>query len=602
MSSETIATILKSLPNKPGIYQHIDKDGRILYIGKAKDLKKRVSSYFNKNLQNYRLESLVRKVVDVRIIITETELDALLLENSLIKEHQPKYNINLKDDKTYPWIVIKKERFPRIFYTRQKWNDGSEYFGPYPSVKVMKAVLELIRQIHPLRNCSLNLKEESIQKGKFQRCLEFHLGNCLGPCEGLQSEEAYNYEVELAREIITGRLSSVKKLLLEKMQSAAEFLQFEEAQALKEKAALLDQYQSKSTVVSPTITNVDVFSAMIDATFGYVNYFLVVDGAILRSHTVEFKRKLEETEDELLRIAIPELRLRFGSESKEILLSHACDLSLEGIHIHMPQRGDKKRLLDLSLKNARYFRLEKLKNIQLTDPDRHTNRLMEQMKLDLRLKSEPRHIECFDNSNFQGSDAVSACVVFRDGKPVKSEYRHFNVKTVEGPDDFATMEEVVYRRYKRLLDENISLPELVLIDGGKGQLSAAMKSIRKLELEGKIAVLGIAKRLEELFFPGDPIPLYLDKRSETLRVLQQLRNEAHRFGITHHRNKRDKNTLSNELEDIEGIGPSTAEKLLTQFKSIKRLETATLEELSEWVGMSKAQRIKNYFNAKAEKK
>ena len=580
MSSETIATILKSLPNKPGIYQHIDKDGKILYIGKAKDLKKRVASYFNKNIQNFRLESLVRKVVDIRIIVTETELDALLLENSLIKEHQPKYNINLKDDKTYPWIVIKKERFPRIFYTRQKWNDGSEYFGPYPSVKVMKAVLELIRQIHPLRTCSLNLKEESIQNGKFQRCLEFHLGNCLGPCEGLQSEEEYNYEVLLAREIITGRLSSVKKLLLEKMQSAAELLQFEEAQALKEKAGLLDQYQSKSTVVSPSITNVDVFSAMTDATYGYVNYFLVVDGAILRSHTIEFKRKLEESEEELLRIAIPELRLRFGSESKEILLSHDCDLALDGIQIHVPQRGDKKRLVDLSLKNARYFRLEKLKNVQLTDPDRHTNRIMEQMKLDLRLKSEPRHIECFDNSNFQGSDAVSACVVFKDGRPAKSEYRHFNVKTVEGPDDFATMEEVVFRRYRRLLDENAPLPELVLIDGGKGQLSAAMKSIRKLGLEGQIAVLGIAKRLEELFFPGDSIPLYLDKRSETLKVLQQLRNEAHRFGITHHRNKRDKNTLSNELEEIEGIGTSTAEKLLTQFKSIKRLETATLEELS----------------------
>ena len=583
MSSETIATILKSLPNKPGIYQHIDKDGKILYIGKAKDLKKRVASYFNKNLQNFRLESLVRKVVDIRIIVTETELDALLLENSLIKEHQPKYNINLKDDKTYHWIVIKKERFPRIFYTRQKWNDGSEYFGPYPSVKVMKAVLELIRQIHPLRTCSLNLKEESIQNGKFQRCLEFHLGNCLGPCEGLQSEEEYNYEVLLAREIITGRLSSVKKLLLEKMQSAAELLQFEEAQALKEKAGLLDQYQSKSTVVSTSITNVDVFSAMTDATYGYVNYFLVVDGAILRSHTIEFKRKLEESEEELLRIAIPELRLRFGSESKEILLSHDCDLALDGIQIHVPQRGDKKRLVDLSLKNARYFRLEKLKNVQLTDPDRHTNRIMEQMKLDLRLKSEPRHIECFDNSNFQGSDAVSACVVFKDGRPAKSEYRHFNVKTVEGPDDFATMEEVVFRRYRRLLDENAPLPELVLIDGGKGKLSAAMKSIRKLGLEGQIAVLGIAKRLEELFFPGDSIPLYLDKRSETLKVLQQLRNEAHRFGITHHRNKRDKNTLSNELEEIEGIGPSTAEKLLTQFKSIKRLETATLEELSEWV-------------------
>ena len=600
MASEHLQNILKTLPDKPGVYQHLDKDGRILYIGKAKSLKKRVSSYFTKQHTHGRTWVMVQKIADIRTLITENELEALLLENSLIKEHQPRYNVNLKDDKTYPWIVIKKERFPRIFYTRKKINDGSEYFGPYASVKVMKAVLDLVRQVHPIRSCKLLLSQEAIQAGKYQRCLEFHIGNCKAPCEALQSEEAYMHEVALARQIITGKLGEVKRMLTERMREESEALRFEEAQKLKEKVELLDRYQARSTVVNPSITNVDVFSALVDAQFGYVNYLKVVDGAILHAHTIEFKRKLEESEAELLSLAIPELRQRFHSDSKEVLMSHELELELEGLQLHVPQRGDKKRLVELSLKNARYFRLEKLKSEQITDPDRHVERVMEQMKQDLRLKEQPRHIECFDNSNFQGTEAVSACVVFRNGKPAKSDYRHFNVKTVEGPDDFATMEEAVFRRYRRLLDEEQSLPQLILIDGGKGQLSAALKSVYKLGIQDRVAVLGIAKRLEELFFPGDPVPLYLDKRSETLRILQQLRNEAHRFGITHHRNRRSRSALQNSLEQIEGIGPQTAEKLLKTFRSVEQLRKASKEEVAEVVGLSRARKVLQYLHAQDE--
>ena len=600
MASEHLQNILKTLPDKPGVYQHLDKDGRILYIGKAKSLKKRVSSYFTKQHTHGRTWVMVQKIADIRTLITENELEALLLENSLIKEHQPRYNVNLKDDKTYPWIVIKKERFPRIFYTRKKINDGSEYFGPYASVKVMKAVLDLVRQVHPIRSCKLLLSQEAIQAGKYQRCLEFHIGNCKAPCEALQSEEAYMHEVALARQIITGKLGEVKRMLTERMREESEALRFEEAQKLKEKVELLDRYQARSTVVNPSITNVDVFSALVDAQFGYVNYLKVVDGAILHAHTIEFKRKLEESEAELLSLAIPELRQRFHSDSKEVLMSQELELELEGLQLHVPQRGDKKRLVELSLKNARYFRLEKLKSEQITDPDRHVERVMEQMKQDLRLKEQPRHIECFDNSNFQGTEAVSACVVFRNGKPAKSDYRHFNVKTVEGPDDFATMEEAVFRRYRRLLDEEQSLPQLILIDGGKGQLSAALKSVYKLGIQDRVAVLGIAKRLEELFFPGDPVPLYLDKRSETLRILQQLRNEAHRFGITHHRNRRSRSALQNSLEQIEGIGPQTAEKLLKTFRSVEQLRKASKEEVAEVVGLSRARKVLQYLHAQDE--
>lgn len=595
MASEKIRQILQTLPNKPGVYQHLDKNGKIIYVGKAKDLKKRVSSYFTKNHDNARTHLLVKKIEDIKTIITETEFDALLLENNLIKEYQPRYNVNLKDDKTYPWICIKKERFPRIFSTRNPVQDGSEYFGPYASVKVMRTVLELIRQLYHIRTCKLNLSQENIEEGKFRVCLEFHIGNCLGPCEGRQSEEDYNQDVEAARELIRGNLNEVKKTLNRQMYRLASELRFEDAQKVKEKIEMVERYQAKSTVVHPNITNIDIFSVITDAEYGYVNYLKIIDGAVLQAHTVELKKKLDESPEELLEMTIPEIRSLFKSTSKEIYLSHEISLEIPDVKIHVPQRGDKKHLVDLSLKNARYFRLEKLKNIQIVDPDRHVNRLMQQMKKDLRMRVEPRHIECFDNSNIQGTNPVAACVVFKDGKPSKKDYRHFNIKTVEGPDDFASMEEVVFRRYRRLLNEDEPLPQLIVIDGGKGQLNAALKALEQLGLRGEIAILGIAKRLEELYFPGDKYPLYLDKRSETLKVIQRLRDEAHRFGITHHRSRRSKSTIKSELESIPGIGEATIKTLLNKFKSVKKVREAREDELAEVVGSSRAKRIVAYF-------
>lgn len=595
MPSEKISNILRSLPNKPGVYQHLDKNGKILYIGKAKDLKKRVSSYFTKRHDNARTHLMVKKVEDIKTIITETEFDALLLENNLIKEYQPKYNVNLKDDKTYPWICIKKERFPRIFSTRNQIKDGSEYFGPYASVRVMKTVLDLIRQLYHIRTCKLQLTPENIEEEKFRICLEYHIGNCKGPCEGRQTEEQYNSDIEAARELIKGNLNSVKKMLQLQMQNLAAELRFEEAQKTKEKIEMVERYQAKSTVVHPNITDIDIFSVTTDAEYGYVNYLKIIDGAVLQSHTVELKKKLDETPEELLEMTIPEIRELFKSTSKEAFLSHNIDLEIPDLKISVPQRGDKKHLVDLSLKNARYFRMEKLKNIQIVDPDRHVKRLMQQMKQDLRMSEEPRHIECFDNSNIQGTNPVAACVVFKDGKPSKKDYRHFNIKTVEGPDDFASMEEVVFRRYNRLQNEGEPLPQLIVIDGGKGQLGAALKALEALGLRGKIAILGIAKRLEELYFPGDKYPLYLDKRSETLKVIQRLRDEAHRFGITHHRNRRSKNTFKSELEQIPGVGPATIKDLLSKFKSVAKIKAASEEELAGVVGQSKAKGIIAYF-------
>lgn len=595
MPSEKISNILRSLPNKPGVYQHLDKNGKILYIGKAKDLKKRVSSYFTKRHDNARTHLMVKKVEDIKTIITETEFDALLLENNLIKEYQPKYNVNLKDDKTYPWICIKKERFPRIFSTRNQVKDGSEYFGPYASVRVMKTVLDLIRQLYHIRTCKLQLTPENIEEEKFRICLEYHIGNCKGPCEGRQTEEQYNSDIEAARELIKGNLNSVKKMLQLQMQNLAAELRFEEAQKTKEKIEMVERYQAKSTVVHPNITDIDIFSVTTDAEYGYVNYLKIIDGAVLQSHTVELKKKLDETPEELLEMTIPEIRELFKSTSKEAFLSHNIDLEIPDLKISVPQRGDKKHLVDLSLKNARYFRMEKLKNIQIVDPDRHVKRLMQQMKQDLRMSEEPRHIECFDNSNIQGTNPVAACVVFKDGKPSKKDYRHFNIKTVEGPDDFASMEEVVFRRYNRLQNDGEPLPQLIVIDGGKGQLGAALKALETLGLRGKIAILGIAKRLEELYFPGDKYPLYLDKRSETLKVIQRLRDEAHRFGITHHRNRRSKNTFKSELEQIPGVGPATIKDLLSKFKSVAKIKAASEEELAGVVGQSKAKGIIAYF-------
>lgn len=597
---EHISQLLRTLPEKPGVYHHLDKDGKILYIGKAKNLKKRVSSYFNKQHDNGRIAVMVKKIVNIKTIVTETEYEALLLENTLIKQHQPRYNVSLKDDKTYPWIVIKKEPFPRIFYTRKKIDDGSEYFGPYASVRSMKAVLELIKQVHPLRTCSLSLREEAIAARKFQKCLEYHLGNCLAPCEGLQSRAEYEHEIALARALIGGRLGQVKKRLLDKMQVEADALRFEEAHKLKQRIDLLDRYQAKSTVVSNTHDDLDVFTAAIDAQFGYVNYLKVIDGAVVHSHTLEFRRKLEESPEELLSLAIAEVRSLVRSQAKEILVNHMVELPLEGVRISQPVRGEKKALIELSLKNARSFRLEKLKSIQITDPERHTRRIMDQMKLDLRLSVEPRHIECFDNSNTQGSDPVSACVVFRDGKPSKSEYRHFNVRDIEGPDDFATMEQAVFRRYDRLIREGSELPQLVVVDGGKGQLSAALRSFDALGIRGKVAILGIAKRLEELYYPNDPVPLYLDKRSETLRIIQQMRDEAHRFGLTHHRKRRSKTSLGSTLEGIDGVGSKTVDKLLAHFKSARMAGEAQMEDLILVIGKSKAAIVHAYFHPSDE--
>ena len=594
-TTEHITNLLKTLPHKPGVYQHIDKDGKILYIGKAKNLKKRVSSYFTKTVTSARISVMVRKVADIRTIITDSEGDALLLENNLIKEHQPRYNINLKDDKSYPYITIRNERFPRIYGLRNLIRDGSEYYGPYPNVKAMKAVLELIKQMYPTRTCKYVLSEENIEKGKFKTCLEYHIGNCKGPCEDLQNEEDYNADIDAARKIIKGQLGEVKKHLKERMNEHAERLEFELAQRYKEKLDALETYASKSTVVSFSLTNIDVFSVSTDAEFGYVNYLKIVEGAIVRSYTVEMKKKLDEAPEDFLHLAIPEIRDKFGSNCRRVFTSHPVELALEGVEFIVPQKGEKKKLIELSLKNALYFRQEKLKNIQIVDPERHVNRIMTQMKEDLRMPVEPRHLECFDNSNMQGTNPASACVVFKNGKPSKKDYRQFNIKTVEGPDDYASMEEVVYRRYKRLQDEGEDLPQLIVIDGGKGQLGAALNALEKLDLRGKITILGIAKRLEELYFPGDPYPLYLDKRSETLKIIQQARDEAHRFSLRHHRNRRSKSAITNELEEIKGIGPETVKELLRVFKSVKRVKEARQDQLEEIVGVKKAQLILKHF-------
>ncbi|WP_298792338.1 excinuclease ABC subunit UvrC [uncultured Allomuricauda sp.] len=591
----SISVQISALPNNPGVYQFYDTEGKILYVGKAKNLKKRVSSYFNKKQEYGKTRVLVKKIDSIKHIVVATESDALLLENNLIKKLMPRYNVLLKDDKSYPWICIKKERFPRVFSTRKLIKDGSEYYGPYTSMKTVRTLLDLVRSLYPLRTCNYDLSEEKIAAGKYKVCLEFHLGNCLGPCEGLQSEEDYQKQIEDIRQIIKGNFKSSLQSFKTQMKELANQMEFEKAQRIKDKIEILENYQAKSTVVNPKINNVDVFTIISDETHAYVNFLQLSHGAIIRSHTMEIKKKLDETNEELLQLAITEIRQRFKSQSREIYLQFPVMVE-EDLKITLPKLGDKRRILELSERNARFFRQDRFKQIKITDPDRHTKRIMAQMKADLRLSSEPTHIECFDNSNIQGSDPVAACVVFKNGKPSKKEYRHFNIKTVEGPDDFASMEEVVFRRYKRLLNEDEPLPQLIVIDGGKGQLSSALKSLDILGLRGKIAIIGIAKRLEEIYFPEDPIPLYLDKKSESLKIIQQLRNEAHRFGITHHRNKRSKAAIDSELENIEGIGKKTAEQLLQQFKSVKRIKEATIESLAESIGMAKAKKIYKSFH------
>jgi excinuclease ABC subunit C len=594
MTLPSLELQIQTLPDSPGVYQYYDKEGKILYVGKAKNLKKRVASYFNKIHDTAKTNVLVKKIVTIRHIVVPTETDALLLENNLIKTLQPRYNVLLRDDKTYPWICIKKEPFPRIFSTRRMVKDGSEYFGPYTSFKTVHTILDLIKELYPLRNCNLDLSKSNIDSGKFKVCLEYHLGNCKGPCEALQTFDDYQKNVNAIREILKGNFKESMKDFKKLMMDLASEMHFEEAQKIKDKIAVLENYQSRSTIINPKITNVDVFSIVSDESAGFVNFLQISHGSIIRSHTMELKKKLEETDEELLELAIIELRERFQLLSKEVIVPFEVDLG-EKIKVTVPQLGDKKQILDLSIRNAKFYRIEQLKQLQIVDPDRHTNRIMAQMQKDLRLSVEPRHIECFDNSNIQGAHPVSACVVFKDGKPSKKDYRHFNIKTVEGPNDFASMEEVVYRRYKRLLDENEALPQLIIIDGGKGQLSSALKSIDDLGLRGKIAIIGIAKRLEELFYPGDSIPLYLDKRSETLKVIQQLRNEAHRFGITFHRDKRSKAAVQNSIESIPGIGEKTMLTLIKHFKSVKRLKEATEKEISDVVGVSKAKKISDFY-------
>ena len=595
MIKEVLKQQVSSLPNEPGVYQYYNEQLDIIYVGKAKDLKKRVSSYFRKNVDSRKTKNLVNAIHSLKHIVVPTESDALILENTLIKEHQPKYNILLRDDKTYPWICIKKERYPRVFATRKVTQDGSEYFGPFTNSKTIRVILDLINELYPLRTCHYDLTQENIASEKYKVCLEHHIGNCLAPCAGNQTTTHYEEAIGHIRALLLGKFNQVKDAFKKEMSAAAETLQFEHAQKVKLKMEALQHYQAKSAVVSAKVNAVDVCTIVSDETTAFVNFLQVAYGSIVRFHSLSLKKKLDETDEEILRVAVVELRCRFESTSKEVLLPFQVDLG-EDVRVTVPKIGDKKHLLSLSLRNAKQNRVEQLKQIKLIDPEQHAQRIMAQMQRDLRLPESPTHIECFDNSNIQGSNPVAACVVFRQGKPSKKEYRHYSIKTVEGPDDFASMEEVVFRRYKRLLNEDQPLPQLVVIDGGKGQLSAALKSFDVLGIRGKVAILGIAKRLEELYFPNDPIPLYLDKRSETLRIIQQLRNEAHRFGIRLHRNKRSKDAIHSTLETIPGVGEKTITELLKKFKSVKRIKEASKEALTQTLGPTKAKIVYEHLH------
>jgi excinuclease ABC subunit C len=588
--------LVSVLPNKPGIYQYFDDTGKIIYIGKAKDLKKRVSSYFSKTHDHRKTTLLVRNIADIKHMVVQSEQDALLLENNLIKKYQPRYNIQLKDDKSFPWICIKNEPFPRVIKTRELEKDGSKYYGPYTSIYTVRTLLELFRSEYKLRTCNYNLTEENIKNRKYKVCLEYHIGNCLGPCEGLISEEKYNEGIVDINNILKGNISGVIKKLKEIMTELSQSLNFEEAAKIKEKYDSLNRYQSRSTIVSPNITDVDVFSIEEDEKFAFVNYLKVIKGAIIQTFTLEIKKVLDEMPEELLLTGIVEIRQKIFSNSNEILVPLKLDFNLDNVVFKIPQRGEKKELLELSQRNAKYFRMEKEKHAVLKNPKVRLDQLMLTIKKDLQLADDPVHIECFDNSNLQGTNPVAACVVFKNAKPNVKEYRHYNIKTVEGPNDFASMEEVVYRRYKRLVEENKSLPQLIVIDGGKGQLSSAVLALEKLELRGKISIIGIAKKLEEIYFPGDSVPIYINKNSQTLKVIQQLRDEAHRFGITFHRNKRSKEFIQSELKSIEGIGEKTMQKLLSEFKSVKRIKEQTLPVLSKSIGISKAKIVFDYFH------
>ena len=590
--------IVSNLPELPGVYQYYNSEGKIIYVGKAKNLRKRVSSYFSKVHENRKTAILVKKIDEIKFIVVDTEEDALLLENNLIKKYQPRYNVLLKDDKSYPWICIKNEPFPRIFFTRNVIRDGSNYFGPYTSVPMVRTLIDVTKRLYPIRNCSLNLSKTNLAREKFQVCLEYQIGNCKGPCESLQTEEDYSEGISQIKDILKGNLSSVLAHLKEKMILLAEEYKFEEADLFKNKISILENYKSKSTIVSSSISNVDVFSLDEDENYAYINFLRVVHGAIIQAHTLEIKKRLEESKEELLALGIIEIRQKFFLNSKEILLPFSIGVQFKDVKMIVPKIGDKRKLLELSVRNVKFYKLEKNKQLSLRTPKERSDRILEQMKVDLRLSDHPHRIECFDNSNIQGAQPVAACVVFIDGKPAKKEYRHFNIKTVEGPNDFASMEEIIYRRYHRVIAENGQLPDLIIIDGGKGQLSSAITTLEKLNIRGCVAVIGIAKKLEEIIYPDDPIPLYLDKNSETLRVIQHLRNEAHRFGIAFHRNKRSKEFITSELTMIAGIGDKTVEILMRRFKSVARLSSAPLEEIIQEVGENRAKKIHDFLNSK----
>lgn len=587
---------LKTLPTSPGVYRYYDKDGVLLYVGKAKNLKKRVLSYFTKSNVGYRTKIMVSRIFRLETTVVNSEYDALLLENNLIKEHQPFYNIMLKDDKSYPWICIKKEPFPRVFLTRKLVRDGSEYYGPYAKVKQAHSLIEVIKNLYKLRTCALDLSPEKIARGKYKVCLEYHIKNCEGPCEALETEEAYQRKIDAIRGLVKGDFKMARKYLEEEMYHYAAKLEFEHAQIIKERLQVLEDYQTHTTIVNPNIDDVDVFGITSDEAAAYVNYFKIRNGSIIQSYTTEIKKMLEETEEEILEEALIEIRSKFGSQSAEIFLPFHIQTEIPNVKIIVPKVGDKRRIVELSEKNAQEYRIERLKQAQIIDPERHINRIMAEMKKLLRLPVEPRHIEGFDNSNIQGTNPVSACVVFKDGKPSKADYRIFHVKSVVGANDYATMEEVIYRRYRRFLDEGRDLPQLILIDGGKGQLNSAIKSLKLLGVYAKVSLIAIAERLEELYFPDDPLPLYLDKKSETLKVLQRVRDEAHRFGVKHHQIRRKNSTIKSELENISGIGEKSIELLLSKLKSVKRVKEAPLEVLEEIVGKAKAKVVWEYFN------
>lgn len=593
-----IKTTLSVIPHQPGCYQFFDEGGTVIYIGKAKDLKKRVSSYFNKEHDSPKTRILVRKIAKIKYFVVNSEEDTFLLENNLIKQYQPRYNVLLKDDKTYPSIVVKKEFFPRVFQTRNIQRDGSRYFGPYTSIMSVRALLETIRKVYKVRTCRLNLTPENIAAGKFKVCLQYHIKRCEGPCEGLQSLEDYNKNIQEILEILKGNVSIISKNIYEEMQRCAEKFKYEEAQELKEKYLMIENFRERSTVVSNFGYNIDVFFCSDDEQSAYINYLHVVNGSIVQAYTFEYRKKLEETKEELLAMGIVEMRQRYKSESKEIIVPFIPDIELTSVEFTIPQRGDKRKLLALSEQNVKQYRVDKLKKAEILNPEQRSTRLLKNVQKDLHLKELPLHIECFDNSNIQGTNPVAACVVFKKGKPSKKDYRHFSIKTVHGPDDYASMQEVIQRRYSRVVNEGGNLPQLIVVDGGKGQLSAAVEKLKEMHLYGKVAIIGIAERLEEIYFPNDSIPLYLDKNSETLKLIQYLRDEAHRFGLAFHRNKRSKAQIGSELDEIKGIGPASKKKLLAHFKSIKRIKEADETEVIKVMGESKGKLVYNWFNEK----